>query len=130
VRQAHRVMPAKRGGVANAGGRRRRQACPAHLYRRRSQIESLIAAVKRKLSPQAPGRSRLTQGLQALRLGMADNIDRLCVCARTKLVRWCRKLGHDMRINCVAGDPGPATSGIWMTSFSLSTVNATIFGMP
>jgi cell shape-determining protein MreD len=54
-----------------------RQAFPAHLYGRRALIESLISAVKRKLSARAPGRSLVTQCLQALLLGIAYNIYRL-----------------------------------------------------
>ena len=51
-----------------------RQEFPAALYSRRSLIESLISAVKRKLSARAPGRSLRTQCLQALLLGIAYNI--------------------------------------------------------
>jgi hypothetical protein len=54
-----------------------RQEFPVHLYRRRALIESLISAVKRKLSARAPGRSLATQCLQALLLGIAYNIYRL-----------------------------------------------------
>jgi hypothetical protein len=54
-----------------------RQAFPAHLYGRRALIESLIAAVKRQRSARAPGRSLVTPWLQALLLGIADNIYRL-----------------------------------------------------
>jgi hypothetical protein len=80
VLQAHRVIPAKRGSAAwriQGVRAQMRQELPAHLYRRRSLIESLISAVKRKLSARAPGRSLLTQCLQALLLGIADNIYRL-----------------------------------------------------
>jgi Transposase DDE domain len=78
--QAHSVIPAKRGGAAwRIQGRRAqmRQEFPAHLYRRRALIESLISAVKRKLSARAPGRSLQTQCLQAFLLGIAYNIYRL-----------------------------------------------------
>jgi hypothetical protein len=51
-----------------------RQAFPASLYRRRSLIESVISAVKRKLSARVPGRTLGTQCLQALLLGIAYNI--------------------------------------------------------
>lgn len=80
VVQAHRVIPAKRGSAKwHIQGIRAhmRRNVPTHLYRRRSLIESVISAVKRKLSARAPGRSLYTQGLQALLLGVADNIYRL-----------------------------------------------------
>jgi hypothetical protein len=51
-----------------------RQDFPVALYRQRTLIESLIAAVKRKLSARAPGRSIETQGLQASLLGIAYSI--------------------------------------------------------
>jgi hypothetical protein len=54
-----------------------RQNFPVYLYRRRSLIESIISAVKRKLSARAPGRFLLTQCLQTLLLGVAYNIYRL-----------------------------------------------------
>jgi IS5 family transposase len=78
--QASSVIPAKRGGAKwHIQGIRAqmRQAFPAHLFRRRSIIESVISAVKRKLSARAPGRSLGTQCLQALLLGLAYNIYRL-----------------------------------------------------
>jgi hypothetical protein len=53
-----------------------RQGFPAHLYGRRARLESLIAAVKRQLSARAPGRSLVTQCLQALLWGIAYNISR------------------------------------------------------
>jgi hypothetical protein len=49
----------------------------AALYRRRLLTESVISAVKHTLSARAPIRSLHTQGLQALLLGIADNIQRL-----------------------------------------------------
>jgi hypothetical protein len=78
--QAQRVIPAKRGGAKwQMHGRRAqmRRDFPVALYRRRVLIESLISAVKRKLSARAPGRSLQTQCLQALLLGIAYNIYRL-----------------------------------------------------
>jgi Transposase DDE domain/Transposase domain (DUF772) len=78
--QAHSVIPAKRGGAdwrIQGVRAQMRQEFPAHLYRRRALIESLISAVKRKLSARAPGRSLQTQCLQALLLGIAYNIYRL-----------------------------------------------------
>jgi hypothetical protein len=62
------VIPAKCGGAEwRVQGLRAqmRQNVPAHLSRRRARIESVISAVKRKLSARAPGRSLTTQGLQA-----------------------------------------------------------------
>jgi hypothetical protein len=78
--QAHSVIPAKRGGAAwRIQGVRAhmRQEFPAALDRRRAPVESLISAVQRQLSARAAGRSLQTQGLQALLLGIADNIARL-----------------------------------------------------
>jgi Transposase DDE domain len=78
--QAYSVIPAKRGAAQwkIQGTRAQRpQACPAHLYRRWSLIESLISTVKRKLSARAPGRLLLTQCRQAVLLGSADNLYRL-----------------------------------------------------
>jgi hypothetical protein len=80
ILQAQSVIPAKRGGAEwHIKGVRAqmRQEFPAHLYRRRSLIESVISAVKRKLSARAPGRSLATQCLQALLLGIAYNVYRL-----------------------------------------------------
>jgi hypothetical protein len=78
--QAHSVIPAKRGGAdwrIQGVRAQMRQEFPEHLYRRRALIESIISAVKRKLSARAPGRSLQTQCLQALLLGIAYNIYRL-----------------------------------------------------
>jgi hypothetical protein len=79
VVQAQSVIPAKRGAATwHIQGIRAqmRRDFPARLYRRRSLIESVFSAVKRKLSARAPGRSLHTQGLQALLLGVAYNIYR------------------------------------------------------
>jgi hypothetical protein len=78
--QAQSVLPAKQGGAKGRiqGVRAHmRRDFPADIYGRRSLIESLISAVKRKLSARAPGRSLQTQCLQALLLGIAYNIYRL-----------------------------------------------------
>jgi hypothetical protein len=78
--QAQSVIPAKRGGAhwrIQGVRAQMRQEFPAHLYRRRALIETIISAVKRKLSARAPGRSLQTQCLQALLLGIAYNIYRL-----------------------------------------------------
>ena len=77
---AQSVIPAKRGGAdwrIQGVRAQMRQDFPAHLYRRRALIESLISAVKRKLSARVPGRSLQTQCLQALLLGIPYNIYRL-----------------------------------------------------
>ena len=88
--QAQSVMPAKRGGAAwHMHGVRAhmRQEFPVELDRRRARIESLISAVKRQLSARAPGRSLATPCVQALLLGMADNIYRLWLCALLRIRR-------------------------------------------
>src|SRR4029077_3024277 len=54
-----------------------RQDFPQELYRQRVQVESIFSAIKRKLSDRAPGRSLLTQRLQALLLGLTFNLYRL-----------------------------------------------------
>jgi hypothetical protein len=80
VVQANSIIPAKRGSAKwHIQGIRAqmRQNFPGPLYRRRGLIESVISAVKRKLSARAPGRSLSTQCLQALLLGLAYNIYRL-----------------------------------------------------
>jgi hypothetical protein len=58
-----------------------REHFPSEEYSLRSLIESVFSAVKRKLSPRAPGRSFHTQSLQALLLGLAFNLYRLKLCA-------------------------------------------------
>jgi hypothetical protein len=77
--QAQSVIPAKRGGAnwrIQGVRAQMRQDVPAELYGRRALIESLISAVKRKLSARAPGRSLQTPCLQALLLGISYNIYR------------------------------------------------------
>ena len=54
-----------------------RRRFPRALYRQRALVESVISAAKRKLSDRAPGRSPLTQHLQALVLGLAYDVYRL-----------------------------------------------------
>lgn len=56
---------------------RMRQNFPRRLYRQRVQVESIFSTIKRKLSARAPGRSLLTQRLQALLLGLTFNLYRL-----------------------------------------------------
>ena len=77
---AQTVIPAKRGKPEwKIKGIRAlmRKDFPKKLYRQRVQIESVFSAVKRKLSGRAPGRSLLTQRLQALLLGLTFNLYRL-----------------------------------------------------
>jgi len=80
VLKANSVIPAKRGKPHwNLSGIRAsmRANFPVRLYRRRAQIESVFSAIKRKLSGRAPGRTLLTQRLQALLLGLTFNLYRL-----------------------------------------------------
>ncbi|MGD0156634.1 MAG: transposase [Terracidiphilus sp.] len=77
--QANRVIPAKRRSSCRASGVRleMRENFPAEQYGKRSLIETVFSAVKRKLSCRAPGRTIHTQCRQALLLGLAFNIYRL-----------------------------------------------------
>ena len=80
VLKAQSVIPAKRGKANwNITGVRAsmRANFPSALYRRRAQIESVFSAIKRKLSGRAPGRTLVTQRLQALLLGLTFNLYRL-----------------------------------------------------
>jgi IS5 family transposase len=80
VLQAHSIIPAKRGRAdwrIQGVRAQMRQCFPRDEYGQRSLIESVISAVKRKLSAKAPGRSLATQCLQALLLGIAYDIYRL-----------------------------------------------------
>lgn len=77
---AQSVIPAKRGRPEwkITGIRAKmREDFPRRLYRHRVQIESVFSMIKRKLSGRAPGRSLLTQRLQALLLGLTFNLYRL-----------------------------------------------------
>jgi hypothetical protein len=88
--QAQSIIPAKRGGSnwrIQGIRAQMRQEFPADLYSRRALIESLISAVKRKLSARAPGRSLQTQCLQALLLGIAYNVYRLQFFALPQVLR-------------------------------------------
>ena len=74
------VIPPKRNRPGwKPRGRRKEltENFPRELYARRSLVESLFSAVKRKLGDVAPGRLIETQILQALLLGIAYDIDRL-----------------------------------------------------
>ena len=77
--KAGSVIPAKRFTSRRATGVRgqMRENFPRELYGRRSLIESVFSAVKRKLSCRAPGRTIHTQSRQALLLGLAFHIYRL-----------------------------------------------------
>lgn len=78
--QAHSIIPAKRGHAdwrIQGVRAQMRQDFPCPEYGQRSLIESVISAVKRKLSARAPGRSLYMQCLQALLLGVAYDIYRL-----------------------------------------------------
>jgi len=77
--KANSVIPAKRRSSCRASGVRleMRQHFPSQLYALRSLVESVFSAVKRKLSPRAPGRSFHTQSIQALLLGLAFDLYRL-----------------------------------------------------
>lgn len=80
---AHSVIPAIRGKrtwQAHGVRARLRARFPRRLYAQRALVESVISAVKRKLSARAPGRSLLTQRLQALLLGIAYDLYRLRPC--------------------------------------------------
>ncbi|MGB8478127.1 MAG: hypothetical protein WCE63_04705, partial [Acidobacteriaceae bacterium] len=54
-----------------------RENFPREQYARRSLIESVFSAIKRKLCCRAPGRTIFTQSRQALLLGLAYNLYRL-----------------------------------------------------
>jgi len=77
--QAQSIIPAKRRSSCRASGVRlqMRENFPAEHYGKRSMIESVFSAVKRKLSGRAPGRTLHTQSRQALLLGLAFNLYRL-----------------------------------------------------
>jgi hypothetical protein len=53
-----------------------REHFPTEPYGKRSLIESVFSAVKRKLSCRAPGRTIPTESRQALLLGLAYNLYR------------------------------------------------------
>jgi hypothetical protein len=77
---ADSIIPAKRGKAEwrRQGVRAQmRAAFPAAAYGQRSLAESIISAVKRKLSARAPGRSLAMQCRQALLLGLAYDLYRL-----------------------------------------------------
>ena len=77
--QAQSIIPAKRRSSCRASGvcLQMRENFPTEQYAKRSLIESVFSAVKRKLSCRAPGRTIHTQSRQALLLGLAFNLYRL-----------------------------------------------------
>jgi len=85
--QAQSIIPAKRRSSCRASGVRlqMREHFPTEQYRKRSLIESVFSAVKRKLSCRAPGRTLHTQSRQALLLGLAFNLYRLWLPAIRRL---------------------------------------------
>jgi hypothetical protein len=76
--KADSVIPAKRRSSCKASGGRleMRGRFPTELYGKRSVVESVFSAVKRKLSCRAPGRTIHAQSRQALLLGLAFNLYR------------------------------------------------------
>lgn len=77
---ADSIIPAKRGHASwkiHGVRAQMRHAFPAERYRQRKLIETTFSTAKRKLSQRAPGRSVLTQSLQALLLGLSFNVYRL-----------------------------------------------------
>ena len=78
--RARSAIPAKRGKrtwrIHGIRAQMRRRF-PTQLYRQRALVETVFSVVKRKLSARAPGRSPLTQRLQALVLGLAYDVYRL-----------------------------------------------------
>lgn len=76
---ANSIIPATRFTSRRATGVRAqmRENFPRDQYTRRSLIESVFSAIKRKLSARAPGRTVFTPSRQALLLGLAFNLYRL-----------------------------------------------------
>ena len=80
VLKATSVIPAKRGKASwriQGVRAQMRKRFPRRKYRQRPLIESVISAVKRKLSARAPGRSTEMQRLQAPLLGVAYDLYRV-----------------------------------------------------
>ena len=77
---ADSIIPAKRGKAnwrVQGTRARMRTDFPKARYSQRALVESVISAVKRKLSARAPGRLLVMRCRQALLLGLAYNIYRL-----------------------------------------------------
>lgn len=80
VVNARRVIPATRGTASwqiHGVRAQRRRRFPHRLYRQRSLVESVLAAVKRTRTMRVPGRSLATQRCQALLVGLAYDSYRL-----------------------------------------------------
>lgn len=78
--RADSIIPARRGKKTwriHGVRAEMRANFPRHKYGRRSLIETVFSAVKRKLSCRAPGRTIYTQRRQALILGLTYNLYRL-----------------------------------------------------
>ncbi|MGB8479570.1 MAG: hypothetical protein WCE63_12115 [Acidobacteriaceae bacterium] len=77
--QANSVIPATRFTSRRATGTsaQMRANFPRKIYGKRSVIESVFSAIKRKLSCRAPGRTIATKSRQALLLGLTFNLYRL-----------------------------------------------------
>jgi hypothetical protein len=78
--RARSVIPAKKGHRSwriHGIRAQMRRRFPQRVYGRRALIETVFAAVKRKLSARAPGRSLFMQRRQALVLGLAYNLYRV-----------------------------------------------------
>ncbi len=78
--RARSIIPAKRGKKSwriHGVRAEMRRAFPRRQYARRSLVETVFSAVKRKLSARAPGRSLFMQLRQAFLLGLAYNLYRL-----------------------------------------------------
>ena len=84
---ASSIIPATRFTSCRATGTRAQMRAnfPRQLYGKRSLIESVFSAIKRKLSCRAPGRTIYTQSRQALLLGLAFNLYRLWLPAVSRL---------------------------------------------
>ncbi len=77
------IIPAKRGKAEwrrNGIRAQMQHDFPSHLYAKRSLVEMVFSSVKRKLSDRAPGKSFVTQSMQALLLGLSYNLYRLKLC--------------------------------------------------
>lgn len=75
------MIPAKRGkSMWRIRGMRAqmRRGFLRRLYRQRAPVESVLSAVKRKLTMRAPGRCMVMQCRQALLLGLAYYICYIC----------------------------------------------------
>ena len=104
--KANSIIPAKRFTSRRATGVRgqMRENFPREQYGKRSIIESVFSAVKRKLSCRAPGRTIATQSRQALLLGLAFNFYRLWLPARCCSIP---RMSTEPVVLCSADLPAP-----------------------